>query len=85
MLETIEQALLSRHYDTINDTINEIEETIIHLIQQNPKITIDEIIKYTGNSRSTITRALSTLKKGFAPKLNNYVFYCLWTHEENRR
>ena len=59
MLETIEQALLSRHYDTIN----EIEETIIHLIQQNPKITIDEIIKYTGNSRSTITRALSTLKK----------------------
>lgn len=67
MLETIEQALLSRQDDTINDrindTINDTEQTIINLIKQNQKITIKELCEKTGKSPSTVNRTLTSLKK----------------------
>ena len=71
MLETIDEALLSKQNnsqddtinDIINDTINDTENTILHLIQKNPKITITELCDKTGKSRPTVTRAISSLKK----------------------
>ena len=59
MLETIEEALISKQN---NDTINDLEQNILDIIKQNPKITIKELCEKTGKSSRTVTRAISSLK-----------------------
>lgn len=60
MLETIKEALISKQN---NDTINDLEQTILDIIKQNPKITIKELCEKTNKSSRTVTRTLSSLKQ----------------------
>lgn len=70
MLETIEQALLSHSTDTINETINdtinetvnEVERAVLLAVVHNSAITISQMVKETGYSRSTILRSIAELK-----------------------
>ena len=61
LLTTIEKNL---NNDTVNDTQNEtLNEQVWRLIKINPKITITQIMKEIGKSRSTVSRCLKQLKE----------------------
>ena len=75
--DALEEAIAAVRYDTVNDTVNdtvsdvgyyfgdisEKEGAILAIIRKNTKITIGDMVKETGFSRPTVTRALAALKK----------------------
>ncbi len=71
MLEMLRQALVTPQNemlpdtinDTLNDTLNDTEQLILKLIEENPKITIQELMEKTGKSRPTIIRGIDVLKE----------------------
>jgi ATP-dependent DNA helicase RecG len=48
--------------DTVNDTVNSTALAILSEINKNGNITVDELCQLTSKSRSTVLRAIATLK-----------------------
>ncbi|SCW63079.1 Fic family protein [Ruminococcaceae bacterium YRB3002] len=61
---SIEDDTLNLQNDTLNDTLNlsDKESAVYLAIKADNSISIDEIVKMTGYSRPTVTRAISSLK-----------------------
>ena len=63
--QSLEDDTLILRNDTINDTLSLTgkEKAVLETIRQDLNVTIDGVIKVTGFSRPTVTRALSSLKQ----------------------